>query len=494
MVFERVLSCVQGGSKGSKGVSALAISALLAVAAGLPVASAQQQQPKNAVPAGLTNAQRQQAAKLYSGLPLLFERNQGQSAPEVDFLSRTPAYTLFLTRDEAVIQNSGGKKSTLRMQWLGSNAKPAATPEQATTGKSNYFIGNDPSKWQTGVANYQRVRYSSVYPGVDLLYYGNNQKIEYDLDVAPGADPAAIRLHFTGATKLQIEKQTGDLLVTDQDGEVRFQRPDVYQGAGTERQTIAGAYVLSAENTVSFKLGAYDHNKELVIDPSVVYSTVIGGSDSAYGGANILTGLAVDGQGFVYLQGYTAATNFPTTSAAYQPTCNSAIANQCSNFFVAKFDTTQSGAAASLVYSTLLGGTETKVSEGDPSAYYQPNDLPDHIECIQRELRCGLYRHLHRRRVFHRAGPHRKQAAVLDLPAAGESGGWVCNAGDDGSEQLQGGISLRLRRRRAANDGWFQLPDVLQLALRDGAGYHQERERIVGVCRLSGDDCHNDRG
>jgi hypothetical protein len=364
-VLQSVVGFIQSANKCNR-----ARLALLLFTAILPVASAQQGSPKNAAPASSSEANRQKAAKLYSGLPLLFEHNDGQSAPEVNFLSRTPAYTLFLTGDEAVIQNTGAKDKALRMQWLGGKPNPAVTAEQPAPGKSNYFIGNNPSNWHTGVANYQRVRYSSLYPGVDLLYYGNNEKIEYDLDVAPGADPSAIRLHLTGASKLRIEKQTGDLLVTDEGGEVRFHRPDVYQGEGTERRSIAGAYVLSAQNTVSFSVGSYDHGKELVIDPSVVYATVIGGSDST----SSATGMGVDGQGFIYLQGITNAANFPTTSGAYQATCGTSIASQCSNFFVAKFDTTQSG-AASLVYSTFLGGSETKVMEGDQSAYYQPNDL-----------------------------------------------------------------------------------------------------------------------
>ncbi len=325
-----------------------------------------------------STAMQQKALAIYTGLPLLFEKNEGQTNLQVNFLSRTPAYTLFLTGQEAIIRNNDGKKSTasLRMQWVGAKGGVTGSGEQEIAGKSNYFIGNDASQWHTGIANYERVKYSGVYPGVDLVYYGNHERLEYDLVVAPGADPNAIHLHFAGKSRLHIDKQSGDLLVRNRSGEVRFHKPDVYQQDGALQQAIAGSYILSSKNTVSFAVGDFDHTRKLVIDPYVVYSTVFGGSTATGLASNLLTGMAVDSSGFVYLHGITNFTNVPTTEGAVQPACNLLTGNtQCSNFFVAKFDTTKSG-AASLVYATYLGGSEGKIQSGEQNAIYsQANSL-----------------------------------------------------------------------------------------------------------------------
>jgi hypothetical protein len=337
-----------------------------------------QKAPLTSVASARSAAMQQKAQAIYAGLPLLFEKNEGQTSPQVNFLSRTPAYTLFLTGREAIIRNNDGKKNTvpLRMQWVGAQGSVTGSGEQEIAGKSNYLIGNDASQWRTKIANYERVKYSGVYPGVDLVYYGNHEKLEYDLVVAPGADPKAIHLHFAGKSRLRIDKGSGDLLVRNRGGEVRFHKPDVYQQDGAAQQAIAGNYVLSSKNTVSFAVGDFDHTRTLVIDPYVVYSTVFGGSTAAGLASNILTGMAVDSSGFVYLHGITNFTNVPTTNGAVQPACNLLTGNtQCSNFFVAKFDTTKSG-AASLVYATYLGGSESKIQSGEQNAIYtQANSL-----------------------------------------------------------------------------------------------------------------------
>jgi trimeric autotransporter adhesin len=316
------------------------------------------------------------AHQIYGGLPLLFEKNAGQAGPQVNYLSRMPEYTLFLTEREAVILNNGGKKRApaLRMQWIGSNTSPAISGEEQVDGKTNYLIGNDSSQWHTGVTNYTRVKYNAIYPGIDLAYYGNQQHIEYDLTVAPGADAQAIKLRFAGASRLRIDKKSGDLMVNSGGSEVRFRKPVVYQKNSEQQQAVAGAYVLSARNTVSFTLGEYDHSRPLVIDPYVVYSTMYGGSTPGTYASTQYYGMAVDSKGYVYLQGITEITNLPTTSGSYQPACNLYTgASQCSNFFVAKFDTTKSG-AASLVYATYVGGSEAKVSVYDVnSSYFQMN-------------------------------------------------------------------------------------------------------------------------
>jgi hypothetical protein len=219
----------------------------------------------------------------YGKLPLGFEANQGQTDPQVKFLSRGRGYSLFLTGDAAVlelqgsgfrIQDSGpgakpfrarsalqrttghGQRTTdhgprttgsvLRMKLVGANAKATVTGAEELPGKSNYFIGNDPKKWRTNVPTYAKVRYENVHPGIDLVYYGNQGgQLEYDFVVAPGADPGAITLdvgaglvpapHRAGrpqGSPLRITPD-GDLVITAEGGEIRFHKPVVYQEQST---------------------------------------------------------------------------------------------------------------------------------------------------------------------------------------------------------------------------------------------------------------------
>jgi hypothetical protein len=202
-------------------------------------------------------------ALFYATMPLLFEKNEGQSAPDVSFFSRSSQYDLFLIAQQAILTQHGGKApvAPLRMQWLNANSTSVAEGDEKIAAKTSYFVGNDKTKWHSGIANYQRVKYSALYPGIDLLYYGNEQKLEYDLTVAPAADPKAIHLHFDGATKLALDKATGDLIVRQKTGEIRFRKPIVYQPDGDNKQGVEGKYVLEAHNTISFALSDYEHSR-----------------------------------------------------------------------------------------------------------------------------------------------------------------------------------------------------------------------------------------
>jgi hypothetical protein len=167
----------------------------------------------------------------YLNLPLSFEANQGQTDPQVVFLSRGSGYTLFLTDSEAVLAlRKSGSRSVLRMRPLGANKGSCITGLEKLSGKTNYFIGNDPGKWRTQIPSYQKVKYPDVYPGVDLVYYGNQRQLEYDFIVAPGADPGLIKLKFDGAQRLHID-ENGDLvlLLSTTGDEVRFRAPLTYQ-------------------------------------------------------------------------------------------------------------------------------------------------------------------------------------------------------------------------------------------------------------------------
>ena len=314
-------------------------------------------------------------------LPLSFESNVGQTGANVRFLSRGPGYTIFLTPDEAVfsLQSSNSGKSpspksqptdpalaarpkslsysVVRMSLSGASPQATVHGLDELPGKTNYFRGNDSSKWHTNVSNYARVRYEDVYPGIDLIYYGNQGQLESDFLLAPGADPNAIAMSFSGARSIRIDATSGDLVVKSGGGEIRLHKPVAYQGnslTDPHATQVAASYLVHAHNRVTFRLGACDHTRPLVIDPAVSYSTYLGGSAGDYA-----TSIAVDSSGNTYVAGYTGSTNFPVTSGAYQTKCSGACDGTL-DAFVTKLDS--SGSA--LIYSTYLGGTANDYANG----------------------------------------------------------------------------------------------------------------------------------
>ncbi len=314
--------------------------------------------------------QRAQVAANYAELPLSFEANFGQTDKSVKFNSKGGGYGLYLTGDAAVLslsksacdarratsqvrvgQSAGCKKDTalVSMRLVGTqggNAGPVG--EERLPGVANYFVGSDPANWRTGVPTYAKVRYSGVYPGIDLLYYGNRRQLEYDFVVAPNADLQPIRLQISGASRLSLNN-TGDLILSAQNGEIAFHKPVIYQEAHGRRNFIAGRFILQAHNTVSFAVNAYNHSLPLVIDPVLAYSTYIGGSGTD--GDSALA-IALDSSGDAYVTGQTNSTNFPLTSGSYQQ-ANNGSATSTFNGFVSKLN----AAGTALVYSTYLGGT-----------------------------------------------------------------------------------------------------------------------------------------
>ncbi|HKY42980.1 MAG TPA: SBBP repeat-containing protein [Pyrinomonadaceae bacterium] len=295
----------------------------------------------------------------YGRLPLSFEANRGQTESQVKFLSRGSGYSLFLTSTEAVLAlrkanvGSGDANSdVLRMKLVGANPQPPVTGLDELPGKVNYFIGSDPKKWRTDVPTYARVKYRDVYRGIDLIYYGNQRQLEYDFVVEPGADPNIITLGFEGADKLDVSAE-GDLVMQTAGGEIRQHKPTVYQEVGGVRQEISSTYVLIDKHRVGFRVGTYDANRPLVIDPVIVYSTFLGG-----GGSDQALDIAVDSEGNAYVTGGTNSLNFPIANA-FQPVFGSGPPGG-GDAFVAKLDPTGSV----LMYSTYLGGTDGDSAAG----------------------------------------------------------------------------------------------------------------------------------
>jgi hypothetical protein len=284
-----------------------------------------------------------QVMQLYGQLPLAFEPNAGQSAPEVDFLARGPGYTVFLTATAAVLalRTPDDAGSALRLELIGATPTSQPTGQAQLTGTVSYFRGSDPARWQAGLPTYGRVVYPAVWPGIDVVYYGRDGQLEYDFIVAPGASPEQARVRVDGATGLELDPD-GALLLHATAGTVRQPAPVIYQDGDDGREPVSGGYLLEGTE-VRLWVGPYDPTRPLVIDPALLYSTYLGGSE-----ADRAFGIAVDGNGQAYVTGSTFSSNFPTTSGAFDTTSNSGDTDA----FVAKLN----AAGTALVYGTYLGG------------------------------------------------------------------------------------------------------------------------------------------
>jgi len=174
----------------------------------------------------------------YGKLPLSFEANQGRvDEGSIQFLARGAKYTVFLGVDKAILNLSSPAKgqnppketdTALCMAMLGTNKGAKAEALDLLPGKINYFMGNDPKEWRVNIPTYARIKYTAIYPGIDLIYYGNPKQLEYDFILAPGADPHAIRLAFPGTERVGVSRE-GDLLLKVKGQVVRFRKPLIYQ-------------------------------------------------------------------------------------------------------------------------------------------------------------------------------------------------------------------------------------------------------------------------
>ncbi len=277
-----------------------------------------------------------------------FEENKGQADGQVKFLSRGRGYSLFLTPTESVItlnrasatvgQTAEQKTVVVRMSWNGADPQAKVTGHEPLEGKSNYLIG-DQSQWRTNISSFAKVRYEKLYPGIDLVFYGNQNQLEYDFVVAPGADPNVIRLGFAGEDRLSIDKQ-GNLVIHAGKDKIMQKAPVVYQEVNGSRQQVAGSYVTKGKHEVGFQVASYDEGKTLYIDPVFAFSTFLGGS-----GYDYAKGVAVDSSNNIYVTGYTNSTNFPGATGH---------AGSDYDVFVMKISP-----AGAVVYSTYVGSGNT---------------------------------------------------------------------------------------------------------------------------------------
>jgi len=324
-------------------------------------------------------------------LPLSFEKNEGQTSPQVRYLARGQGFTLFLTQSAAVLQltrfetsdrkanvpalNFGPSQASnvlpskgdsvvkfdlsrhsfsksddiVSLKLLGANPRAKSTGDGQLQGYTSYFLGSDPRNWHTRIPNFSRVRFHQIYPGIDLVYYGRQGRLENDFIVSPGSDPKRIGLVLQGAKDMYLNP-SGDLVLKVRGGEVSFQRPRAYQDKDGRHKEIDVHYVLRAGNRVAFALGDYDRAQPLVIDPVLTYSTYLGGN-----GGDVGRGIAVDASGNAYVTGQTASLNFPTTSSGVQTTNGGGT-----DVFVTKLNPS----GTSFVYSVYLGGNDNDFGSG----------------------------------------------------------------------------------------------------------------------------------
>ena len=352
----------------------------------------------------IDEAARARIDESYGKLPLSFIRNDGQMDSKVEYYERGSGHSTYFTKEGVYLElfNSRGDTDTLqgaeddksvngssgpdddpeannsllmhgqmnlsmppteseviKLVPLGGNKNPKVSAENVQMGKVNYFVGNDPEKWQKDIPTYKAVLYEGVYDGIDMKFYGNNRQMEYDVIVKPGADPSLVQLSYEGIEGLCVTEE-GNLEIALKEGSVIHKKPYCYQEIDGKRVEVAGNFKiinLPHETGVSnpkseiqnpqfiygFQVASYNKKHPLIIDPVLEYSTYLGGSVDDQG-----HGIAVDASGNAYIMGYTNSTDFPTLNPYQIPSYQTSI-------FITKLDPTGN----TLSYSTALGGNTT---------------------------------------------------------------------------------------------------------------------------------------
>jgi hypothetical protein len=267
-------------------------------------------------------------------LPLVFESNKGQAPADAAFVVRAP-YPIFLRADRAMLvlprkiwpqAESARPASAVSLELVGSNETARSEGLDRLPGRSNYYIGTDARNWQSGIPQYAAVSFKSIYPGIDLLYYGKDGEMEYDLVLSPGADPSAIKFRISGADEVALNG-SGNLDLHTPSGIVELRKPVIYQKQKDEsRLPVDGDFVLSG-NEVSLRVEDYEKDKPLIVDPVLSFSTLIGANSNT-----TVSGVAADESGDMFVTGTTFATNYPTVNAFQSKN------NGTTNIFVTKLN------------------------------------------------------------------------------------------------------------------------------------------------------------
>ncbi len=270
--------------------------------------------------------------------------------------------------------------ATIRMTLPGSNDNVEPIGVDRLVGRTHVLIGNDPSQWQRGIPHFSKVRYEEIYPGVDLVFYGNPDDLEYDFVVAPYADPANIRIAFEGAGRLRVDDQ-GDLVLRTKAGEVRHRRPRAYQVIDGHDRKVQAHYEIDPQGVVRFAVGEFDRWHPLILDPVLAYATYLGGIDTDLGHA-----IAVDSEGCAYITGQAVSPNFPRTPGFPEP---NHLDGDTSYAYVTKLDPSGSR----ILYSTVFGGSDYDIGnaievDSSGAAYIvgesRSEDFPATTRAIQR--------------------------------------------------------------------------------------------------------------
>jgi hypothetical protein len=281
---------------------------------------------------------------LLGGLPILFEANLGQSQAEYKYLTHEQGMGIALARDRVslfVPAASGAPSQPLTLRFVGHSRKVRLEPLEQQRGHVNYLVGRDPARWRTQIPTFSKIRYKSLYPGVDLVFYGNGRDLEHDFDLAPGVDPKSVVLQLDGARNISITA-SGDLLAEIGNSELRLKKPVAYQLTPFGKKSVDTSYQLRGSR-ISFVTSTYDTQLPLIIDPVLTYSTWLAGSNM-----DTVAGIAVDTAGDIYVTGITGSADFPTKGGYNCATCSDK-----GNMFITKLDTTGSN----LIYSTYVGGS-----------------------------------------------------------------------------------------------------------------------------------------
>lgn len=345
-------------------VTAIAIAAIGVFVAGsshvrvanLSAAGANSVHSANAETA-LSAEQRGRIRAGFGALPLAFEANQGQTDPQVKYIARGSGYTAFLTGNETRFvvtsahaarklasrktANEKIESAAIDMRLVGASSEPAIIAGNQVPGVINYYVGNDQSKWQLGVKQYANVSYRGVYPGVNMSFHAQQRQMEFDFIVSHGTDPAVIGMAFSGARKLATDA-SGNLVLSSAAGDVVLHKPVAYQEKDGKRELVDAAFQLESENEVTFRLGSYDRDRELVIDPSLSYATYLGGLDE-----DEAFGIALDASGNTYITGQTNSVTF-----------NGKAAGPTFNVFLTKLN----AAGTAFAYTDILAASGTGVN------------------------------------------------------------------------------------------------------------------------------------